>query len=66
MVNTWERGVAMPVPVQLCTGCARDALDQGGAYGPGDIIKLVDQGDCQCSDPRCDHVDHAEDSEQES
>ncbi len=52
--------VAMSVLIRVCTGCARDGLDRGGLYGPGDIIGLVDQSECQCSEPGCDHIDHAE------
>lgn len=50
----------MSVPIQICTGCARDGLDRGDVYGPGDVINLVDQSDCQCSDRKCDHIDHDE------
>jgi len=50
----------MSVAIRLCTGCARDGLDRGDVYGPGDNIDLVDQLDCQCSVPSCDHIDHAE------
>ena len=46
--------------IRLCIGCARDGLDRGDSYGPGDIIYLVDQSDCQCSVPGCDHIDHVE------
>ena len=51
----------MSIAIPLCTGCARDGLDRGDSYGPEVIIAIVDQADCQCSEPHCDHIDHEED-----
>ena len=52
----------MSVTSQICTGCARDGLDTGRSFGPGDIIALVDSSDCKCSEPGCDHIDHENES----